>query len=269
MAYSRMTPGPPASPVAHAERDTWRGSRVKARQGGLGGAGRRAGRVQKGARNRDRRGAADVDGRRLRQVADHRCRPGTGAPPSREASAGATRGVVDEFIAERRAEAATGVGVAASRPGRIGGARRGSGGAGRRCRRRSVALRRGDVHGERRGGRGPPPSGRLDRIRGGARLRDPGYRGPAVRPGGRAAEPAGSTTATRHLGLGLGDRACLAAGRVEGCPVLTSDPGAGKSSMSRTSTSGASGRSTRAGRHPRVVSRPHPPVIPATRVPAG
>ena len=30
-------------------------------------------------------------------------------------------------------------------------------------------------------------------------------------------------TATRHLGLGLGDRACLAAGRVEGCPVLTSD----------------------------------------------
>ena len=30
-------------------------------------------------------------------------------------------------------------------------------------------------------------------------------------------------TATRHLGLGLGDRACLATGRVEGCPVLTSD----------------------------------------------
>ena len=30
-------------------------------------------------------------------------------------------------------------------------------------------------------------------------------------------------TATRRLGLGLGDRACLATGRVEGCPVLTSD----------------------------------------------
>ena len=30
-------------------------------------------------------------------------------------------------------------------------------------------------------------------------------------------------TATRHLGLGLGDRACLATGRIEGCPVLTSD----------------------------------------------
>ena len=29
--------------------------------------------------------------------------------------------------------------------------------------------------------------------------------------------------ATRRLGLGLGDRACLATGRVEGCPVLTSD----------------------------------------------
>ena len=28
---------------------------------------------------------------------------------------------------------------------------------------------------------------------------------------------------TRHLGLGLGDRACLATGRIEGCPVLTSD----------------------------------------------
>ena len=30
-------------------------------------------------------------------------------------------------------------------------------------------------------------------------------------------------TATRRLGLGLGDRACLATGHVEGCPVLTSD----------------------------------------------
>lgn len=30
-------------------------------------------------------------------------------------------------------------------------------------------------------------------------------------------------TVTRRLGLGLGDRACLAAGRIEGCPVLTSD----------------------------------------------
>ena len=30
-------------------------------------------------------------------------------------------------------------------------------------------------------------------------------------------------TVTRHLGLGLGDRACLATGRIEGCPVLTSD----------------------------------------------
>ena len=30
-------------------------------------------------------------------------------------------------------------------------------------------------------------------------------------------------TVTRRLGLGLGDRACLATGRVEGCPVLTSD----------------------------------------------
>ena len=30
-------------------------------------------------------------------------------------------------------------------------------------------------------------------------------------------------TATRGLGLGLGDRACLATGRIEGCPVLTSD----------------------------------------------
>ena len=30
-------------------------------------------------------------------------------------------------------------------------------------------------------------------------------------------------TTTRHLGLGLGDRACLATGRVEGCSVLTSD----------------------------------------------
>ena len=29
--------------------------------------------------------------------------------------------------------------------------------------------------------------------------------------------------ATRRLGLGLGDRACLASGLVEGCPVLTSD----------------------------------------------
>ena len=29
--------------------------------------------------------------------------------------------------------------------------------------------------------------------------------------------------ATRGLGLGLGDRACLATGRIEGCPVLTSD----------------------------------------------
>ena len=29
--------------------------------------------------------------------------------------------------------------------------------------------------------------------------------------------------ATRGLGLGLGDRACLATGRTEGCPVLTSD----------------------------------------------
>ena len=29
--------------------------------------------------------------------------------------------------------------------------------------------------------------------------------------------------ATRALGLGLGDRACLATGRIEGCPVLTSD----------------------------------------------
>ena len=28
---------------------------------------------------------------------------------------------------------------------------------------------------------------------------------------------------TSRLGLGLGDRACLAAGRIEGCPVLTSD----------------------------------------------
>ncbi len=30
-------------------------------------------------------------------------------------------------------------------------------------------------------------------------------------------------TATRRLGLGLGDRAYLATGRVEACPVLTSD----------------------------------------------
>jgi len=30
-------------------------------------------------------------------------------------------------------------------------------------------------------------------------------------------------TATSRLGLGLGDRACLATGRIEGCPVLTSD----------------------------------------------
>ena len=30
-------------------------------------------------------------------------------------------------------------------------------------------------------------------------------------------------TATRRLGLELGDRACLATGRVEGCAVLTSD----------------------------------------------
>ena len=30
-------------------------------------------------------------------------------------------------------------------------------------------------------------------------------------------------TATREFGLGLGDRACLASARVEGCPVLTSD----------------------------------------------
>ncbi|MDD9984288.1 MAG: type II toxin-antitoxin system VapC family toxin [Gammaproteobacteria bacterium] len=29
--------------------------------------------------------------------------------------------------------------------------------------------------------------------------------------------------ATSRLGLGLGDRACLATGRIEGCPVLTSD----------------------------------------------
>ena len=29
--------------------------------------------------------------------------------------------------------------------------------------------------------------------------------------------------ATRGFGLGLGDRACLATGLVEGCPVLTSD----------------------------------------------
>ena len=29
--------------------------------------------------------------------------------------------------------------------------------------------------------------------------------------------------ATRAFGLGLGDRACLATGRIEGCPVLTSD----------------------------------------------
>ena len=29
--------------------------------------------------------------------------------------------------------------------------------------------------------------------------------------------------ATREFGLGLGDRACLATGRIEGCPVLTSD----------------------------------------------
>ena len=30
-------------------------------------------------------------------------------------------------------------------------------------------------------------------------------------------------TLTRRLGLGLGDRACLATGRVEACPVLTAD----------------------------------------------
>ena len=30
-------------------------------------------------------------------------------------------------------------------------------------------------------------------------------------------------SATSRLGLGLGDRACLATGRIEGCPVLTSD----------------------------------------------
>ena len=30
-------------------------------------------------------------------------------------------------------------------------------------------------------------------------------------------------TATREFGLGLGDRACLACARAEGCPVLTSD----------------------------------------------
>ena len=30
-------------------------------------------------------------------------------------------------------------------------------------------------------------------------------------------------TATMGFGLGLGDRACLATGRIEGCPVLTSD----------------------------------------------
>ena len=30
-------------------------------------------------------------------------------------------------------------------------------------------------------------------------------------------------TVTKQLGLGLGDRACLAAGRMEGCPVLTAD----------------------------------------------
>ena len=29
--------------------------------------------------------------------------------------------------------------------------------------------------------------------------------------------------ATRRFGLGLGDRACLATGRLHGCPVLTSD----------------------------------------------
>ena len=29
--------------------------------------------------------------------------------------------------------------------------------------------------------------------------------------------------ATKQFGLGLGDRACLATGRTEGCPVLTSD----------------------------------------------
>ena len=30
-------------------------------------------------------------------------------------------------------------------------------------------------------------------------------------------------TVTKQLGLGLGDRACLATGRMEGCPVLTAD----------------------------------------------
>ena len=29
--------------------------------------------------------------------------------------------------------------------------------------------------------------------------------------------------ATKELGLGLGDRACLATGYIEGCPVLTAD----------------------------------------------
>lgn len=30
-------------------------------------------------------------------------------------------------------------------------------------------------------------------------------------------------TVTKQLGLGLGDRACLVTGRMEGCPVLTAD----------------------------------------------
>ena len=30
-------------------------------------------------------------------------------------------------------------------------------------------------------------------------------------------------TSTRRLGLGLGDRACLATGAIAGCPILTSD----------------------------------------------
>ena len=42
--------------------------------------------------------------------------------------------------------------------------------------------------------------------------------------GARAALLSGRLrTATRRFGLGLGDRACLATGCVEGCPVLTSD----------------------------------------------
>ena len=42
--------------------------------------------------------------------------------------------------------------------------------------------------------------------------------------GPRAARLSGRLrTATKRFGLGLGDRACLATGWVEGCPVLTSD----------------------------------------------